>query len=51
MAFPALAEDEPGIDAIYWPNFKWLAEESQRWMLQRETVGAESRPPTVPHIH
>jgi hypothetical protein len=25
----ALAENQPGLDAIYWPNFRWLAEESR----------------------
>jgi hypothetical protein len=30
-AFPALADDQQGLDAIYWPNFKWLAEESRKW--------------------
>jgi hypothetical protein len=31
-AFPSLAEDSPGIDAIYWPNFKWLAGECGKWV-------------------
>lgn len=31
-AFPALAENAPGIDAIYWPNFKWLAGECGKWV-------------------
>jgi hypothetical protein len=26
---PALATNVAGIDSIYWPNFKWLAEESE----------------------
>jgi hypothetical protein len=30
-AFPALATNQPGLESIYWPNFKWLAEESQKW--------------------
>ena len=37
----ALADNHPGLDAIYWPNFGWLAEESRKWALQRATVGAE----------
>lgn len=39
-AFPALADNQPGLDAIYWPNFKWLAEESRKWTLQRASPGA-----------
>ena len=37
-ASPALASDSPGVDAIYWPNFRWLAEESRRWTLQRASA-------------
>ena len=44
-AFPPLAGNQPGLDAIYWPNFRWLAEESRRWTLQRASVGAGSSPP------
>ena len=47
-AFPALADDAPGIEAIYWPNFKWLAEESRRWTLQR--IGAHPRPQDMPDL-
>jgi hypothetical protein len=32
---PALATNLTGIDGIYWPNFKWLAEESGKWMRER----------------
>ena len=39
-AFPALADNQPGLDAIYWPNFKWLAEESRKWTLHRASRGA-----------
>lgn len=39
-AFPALADNQPGLDAIYWPNFKWLAEESRKWTLHRASPGA-----------
>ena len=45
-AFPALAEDQPGVDAIYWPNFRWLAEESLKWTLQRVAPGAGPEPPS-----
>ena len=34
-AFPALAGNQAGLDAIYWPNFRWLAEESRKWTLAR----------------
>jgi hypothetical protein len=40
-AFPALADNKPGLDAIYWPNFKWLAEESRKWTLQRASPSAD----------
>ena len=48
MAFPALADDAPGIEAVYWPNFKWLAEESRRWTHQR--IGAHTWQQDVPDI-
>ena len=38
--FPPLATDRPGVESIYWPNFKWLAEESRRWTLRRTSTGA-----------
>jgi len=38
-AFPALATDRPGIDALYWPNFMWLAEENGKWMEKRLSGG------------
>jgi hypothetical protein len=44
-AFPALADNQPGLDAVYWPNFRWLAEESRRWTLQRASAGAAPGPP------
>jgi hypothetical protein len=43
-AFPALATDQPGLESIYWPNFRWLAEESQKWMLLRVPVGKRPSP-------
>ena len=30
--FPLLATDLQGIDEIYWPNFKWLADENLKWI-------------------
>ena len=35
---PALATNVAGIDSIYWPNFKWLAEESGRWMREQTST-------------
>ena len=43
-AFPALAENQPALDAIYWPNFRWLAAESRKWTLQRASAGTGSIP-------
>ena len=39
-SFPALADNPSGLDAIYWPNFRWLAEESRKWTLQRASPGS-----------
>ena len=39
-AFPALTADQPGLESIYWPNFRWLAEESRKWTLHRATGAA-----------
>jgi hypothetical protein len=38
-AFPALADNQPGLEAIYWPNFGWLARESRKWTMQRASAG------------
>lgn len=43
--FPGLATDQPGIESIYWPNFKWLAEECRKWIVQRASAGAKPKPP------
>lgn len=34
-AFPALVTAAPGAESIYWPHFRWLAEESRKWTLSR----------------
>ena len=34
-AFPALADNQPAPEAIFWPTFKRLAQESLTWTLQR----------------
>ena len=44
-AFPLLAGNEPGQEAVYWPNFRWLADESRKWTLQRASAGAGPRSP------
>ena len=43
-AFPAVKDDQPGIDAVFWPNFAWLAVESRKWTLQRATAGMNVKP-------
>ena len=45
-AFPALAGNQPGQEAIFWPNFGWLAEESRKWTPQRASAAAGPGPPT-----
>ena len=42
-AFPVLAGNQPGLDAIFWPNFRWLAEESRKWTVQRASAGSQPR--------
>ena len=37
-AFPALADNSADFEAVYWPNFKWLAAESRKWTLERTTA-------------
>jgi hypothetical protein len=37
-ALPALATGQAGLDSIYWPNFKWLAEESAKWVRERAST-------------
>jgi len=44
-AFSPLAGNQPGREAIYWPNFKWLADESRKWTLERASAGAGPGPP------
>lgn len=39
-AFPVLAADQRGVESIYWPNFKWLAEQSGKWTLHRVPAAA-----------
>ena len=36
--FPGLPTDQAGIDAIYWPSFKWLAQENEKWVRARASV-------------
>jgi hypothetical protein len=38
---PALATNHPGLDSIYWPNFKWLAEESQKWTARHAALSRQ----------
>ena len=36
-AIPALSTNQAGLDSIYWPNFKWLAEESAKWVREQSS--------------
>jgi hypothetical protein len=39
-AYPELATNVAGAESIYWPNFKWLAEENAKWVRQHISIGA-----------
>lgn len=45
-SFPALASNQAGLDSIYWPDFRWLADESRKWTLRQfpVTPGAGTSP-------
>jgi len=43
-SWSALADNQPGLDAIYWPNFRWLADESRKWTQQRASATTSPRP-------
>jgi hypothetical protein len=47
-AFPPLAGNEPGQEAVFWPNFGWLAEESRKWVLRQASVASSPIPPDTP---
>jgi len=32
QALPGLPTDPAWVDAIYWPSFRWLAEENRKWV-------------------
>jgi hypothetical protein len=40
---PELATNLAGIDSIYWLHFKWLSEESGKWIRKRTSGGAGER--------
>src|SRR5205085_8897980 len=35
--FPVLAPDKPGVEDVYWPNFKWLAQQNLAWIHHTES--------------
>jgi hypothetical protein len=35
--FSILSPDQHGVEDIYWPNFKWLAEQNLAWINARAT--------------
>ena len=44
-AFPMLEANRAGIDAIYWPHFKWLAEKNGKWVSERMSTRRNSSVP------
>jgi hypothetical protein len=44
-AFPAVKDNHPGTDAVFWPNFAWLAAESRKWTLERAAARPQVTPP------
>lgn len=48
--YPSLAANQPGVDAIYWPHFMWLAEENQKWVREKMStaVGKGTRDKSTP---
>lgn len=39
-AFSELASAPTAADAVYWPNFRWLAEENTKWVRERMSHSA-----------
>lgn len=49
QAFPGLSNDPAAVDFIYWPSFKWLAEENAKWVRQGVATGlAQAGTPRIP---
>jgi hypothetical protein len=44
--FGVLAPHQPGVESIYWPNFKWLAEQNLAWILHKATTPDPSSSPS-----
>lgn len=38
VAFPELAGNQDALESIYWPNFKWLAEASRKWVMKQSST-------------
>ncbi len=49
-AFQSLSTGQTGIEDIYWPNFKWLAEECAKWVQGKAQVRAGSQTNSVPDV-
>jgi hypothetical protein len=45
---PSLATNQAGLDATYWPNFKWLAEEAEKWVWGKTSTGVGPRTQSGP---
>jgi hypothetical protein len=45
-SYPTLATNLAGLESIYWPNFKWLAKENEKWVRQRTSTGKDDHTTT-----
>ncbi len=46
-AFSTLAANQPEVESIYWPNFRWLADQSRKWTLERTSTRAGAGTPAA----
>jgi hypothetical protein len=44
--FPGMTTDQPGIDRVYWPHFRWLAARNAEWVQRQATAPPAPVAPT-----